>query len=209
MARATPAEALRHPNWSMGPKVSVDSATLMNKGLELIEASRLFSMPSEKIDILVHPQSVIHSLVAYIDGSVLAQLGSPDMRTPIAYTLAWPNRMAAPSPRLNLAEIAKLTFEAPDIIRFPSLRLAREALQAGGAAPTILNAANEVAVAAFLGERIGFLEIVRVVERTLSKMINCPVETLDAVREMDAEARRVAAGLIGAAPAPRTVRLGA
>lgn len=199
MARVTPAQAVAHPVWRMGEKISVDSATLMNKGLELIEASRLFAMPSEKIDVLVHPQSVIHSLVEYIDGSVLAQLGSPDMRTPIAFTLAWPNRMATPSPRLNLAEIMKLTFEAPDIIRFPALRLAREALQEGGAAPTILNAANEIAVAAFLAGRIGFLDIARVVEETLNQVPNRPVETLDTVREVDATARRAATELSGEA----------
>ncbi|MCW0182963.1 1-deoxy-D-xylulose-5-phosphate reductoisomerase [Zavarzinia sp.] len=168
MARATPAEAVAHPNWSMGAKISVDSATMMNKGLELIEAHHLFAMPEDRIDILVHPQSVIHSLVEYVDGSVLAQLGSPDMRVPIAYALAWPDRMETPVARLDLASIARLTFEPPDPQRFPALRLARHALKCGGAAPTILNAANEVAVAAFLDRRIGFLEIATVVEQVVA-----------------------------------------
>jgi 1-deoxy-D-xylulose-5-phosphate reductoisomerase len=168
MAAATPAEAVAHPNWSMGAKISVDSATLMNKGLELIEAHYLFALPSERIDILIHPQSVIHSMVEFIDGSVLAQLGSPDMRIPIAFALAWPERMDTPAQRLDLATIARLDFEAPDSTRFPALRLAREALECGGAAPVVLNAANEVAVAAFLGTRIRFPEITRLVEEALS-----------------------------------------
>lgn len=171
MAAATPAQAVAHPNWSMGAKISVDSATMMNKGLELIEAYYLFGVEIGQLDVLVHPQSVIHSMVAYADGSVLAQLGSPDMRTPIAHTLAWPGRMAAPSPRLDLAEIAQLTFESPDFSRFPALRLARAALQTGGAAPTLLNAANEVGVAAFLAGEIGFLDIAEVVEEAMSRGI--------------------------------------
>src|SRR5918994_6758259 len=145
MRRATPAQALAHPNWEMGAKISIDSATMMNKGLELIEAHHLFGLPGERIEIVVHPQSVVHSLVAYVDGSVLAQLGPPDMRTPIAYALAWPERMQWPAPRLDLAQLGALTFEAPDPVRFPALALAREALAAGGGAPTIFNAANEVA----------------------------------------------------------------
>jgi 1-deoxy-D-xylulose-5-phosphate reductoisomerase len=168
MAKATPAEACKHPNWSMGSKISVDSATLMNKGLELIEAHHLFAVPPERLSVIVHPQSIVHSLVAYIDGSVLAQLGSPDMRTPIAYTLGYPNRIEAPTRRLNLADLGQLSFEAPDTVRFPCLALAQEALQQGGSAPTILNAANEVAVEAFLARKIGFLDIPRVVESALS-----------------------------------------
>jgi len=164
---ATPAQAVAHPNWSMGAKISVDSATMMNKGLELIEAHYLFGLPSERIDILVHPQSVVHSMVEFIDGSVLAQLGSADMRIPIAYALAWPERMATPAQKLDLAAIARLDFEASDLDRFPALRLARDALEAGGAAPVILNAANEVAVAGFLAGRLGFTDIAHVVHEAL------------------------------------------
>ncbi|MFL5334338.1 MAG: 1-deoxy-D-xylulose-5-phosphate reductoisomerase, partial [Geminicoccaceae bacterium] len=156
-----------HPNWSMGAKISVDSATMMNKGLELIEAHSLFGLPSERIEVLVHPQSVVHSMVEFVDGSVLAQLGSADMRIPIAYALAWPERMATPAQRLDLAAIGRLDFEAPDFGRFPALRLAREALEAGGAAPIVLNAANEVAVAGFLAGRIAFPEIFRLVQEAL------------------------------------------
>lgn len=192
MAAATPAQAVAHPNWDMGSKISVDSATMMNKGLELIEAHHLFAMPEERIEILVHPQSVVHSLVAYVDGSVLAQLGSPDMRTPIAYALAWPARMAAPAPRLDLAQIAKLTFEPPDPERFPALRVCRQALQSGGAAPTILNAANEIAVRSFLAGDIGFLDIVAVVEETLARLPAAAPQSLADVHAVDAEARRIA-----------------
>ena len=197
MSGMTPAQAVKHPNWSMGAKISVDSATMMNKGLELIEAKHLFGLPQEQIEIVVHPQSVIHSLVAYIDGSVLAQLGSPDMRTPIAYTLAWPRRMASPSPRLDLAGIAQLTFEAPDPVRFPALRLAREALIAGGSAPTVLNAANEVAVQAFLDKRIGFLDIAAIVEDALAELDVAPIDSLDDVHNFDKRARDIAARLAG------------
>jgi 1-deoxy-D-xylulose-5-phosphate reductoisomerase len=165
---ATPAQAVAHPNWSMGAKISVDSATLMNKGLELIEAHYLFGLPSDRIDVLIHPQSVIHSMVEFIDGSVLAQLGAPDMRIPIAYALAWPERIETPAQRLDLAAIARLDFELPDLARFPALRLAREALEAGGAAPIVLNAANEVAVASFLAGEIAFPEIVRTVAAALA-----------------------------------------
>jgi len=172
---------------------------MMNKGLELIEAKHLFGLPQEQIEIVVHPQSVIHSLVAYIDGSVLAQLGSPDMRTPIAYTLAWPRRMASPSPRLDLAAIAQLTFEAPDPVRFPALRLAREALIAGGSAPTVLNAANEVAVQAFLDKRIGFLDIAAIVEDALAELDVAPIDSLDDVHNFDKRARDIAARLAGQA----------
>ena len=195
MAEVTPEQAVAHPNWDMGAKISVDSATMMNKGLELIEAHHLFGLAEARIEILVHPQSVVHSMVAYSDGSVLAQMGQPDMRTPIAYTLAWPDRMAAPVARLDLAEIGQLTFEAPDIERFPALRLARQALRAGGSAPTILNAANEVAVAAFLDGRLDFLGIADVVERTLESIAAVSLGGLDDVWRIDAEARQLAAGM--------------
>lgn len=202
MEAATPAEAVAHPNWSMGAKISVDSATLMNKGLEVIEAFYLFGVETSQLGVIVHPQSVIHSMVAYTDGSVLAQLGSPDMRTPIAHTMAWPERMAAPSPRLDLAEIAQLTFEAPDLERFPALRLALAALQTGGAAPTLLNAANEVGVAAFLGEEIGFLDIAAIVEETMSRALAQGLEAapanLDDVLNLDRTGRAIAAELVAA-----------
>jgi 1-deoxy-D-xylulose-5-phosphate reductoisomerase len=196
MAKATPAQALAHPNWDMGAKISIDSATMMNKGLELIEAHHLFGLPAERIEVVIHPQSVVHSLVAYVDGSVLAQLGTPDMRTPIAYALAWPERMTSPAAKLDLAKIGALTFESPDPGRFPALRLAREALAAGGAAPTILNAANEAAVAAFLGGRIGFLAIAQVVSGTLERLPGRTVSSLAEVQDVDSEARRVAQSLI-------------
>jgi 1-deoxy-D-xylulose-5-phosphate reductoisomerase len=192
MARATVETALRHPIWSMGAKISIDSATLMNKGLELIEAARLFGLDEAKIDVVVHPQSVIHGMVCYHDGSVMAQLGSPDMRIPIAHTLAWPERMATGSPRLDLAAVASLTFEAPDTARFPALRLARDALRAGGGTPAILNAANEIAVEAFLQRRIGFLDIVATVERVLEAMGTPAATTLEQVIALDAEARQAA-----------------
>lgn len=192
MAAATPETALRHPVWSMGAKISIDSATLMNKGLELIEAARLFTLDERAIGVLVHPQSVIHGLVYYVDGSVLAQLGSPDMRIPIAHTLAWPERMATSSPRLDLARLAKLDFEEPDDARFPALGLCREALRAGGGVPTILSAANEVAVAAFLQRRIGFLDIVATVSRVLDAMGAPRADTLDDVLGLDEAARRAA-----------------
>ena len=167
MDAATPAQAVAHPNWSMGAKISVDSATMMNKGLELIEAHYLFGLPSERIDILVHRQSVVHSMVEFVDGSVLAQLGTADMRIPIAYALAWPERMETPAPKLDLAAVGRLDFEAADLDRFPALRLAREALEAAGAAPIVLNAANEVAVAGFLAGKVPFPEIARVVQEAL------------------------------------------
>ncbi|MEM7123329.1 MAG: 1-deoxy-D-xylulose-5-phosphate reductoisomerase [Pseudomonadota bacterium] len=197
MKDATPEQAVAHPNWKMGAKISVDSATLMNKGLELIEAYHLFPVDERQIEIVVHPQSVIHSMVSYVDGSVLAQLGTPDMRTPIAYTLAWPARMVGPSERLNFAQIGSLTFEVPDIERFPALSLARQALQLGGSAPTILNAADEVAVAGFLAGNIGFLDIISIVSQTLERVSVRPLESLDDVGEVDAEARCVARSLIG------------
>jgi 1-deoxy-D-xylulose-5-phosphate reductoisomerase len=190
MRDATPAEAVAHPNWSMGAKISVDSATLMNKGLELIEAHYLFGLPSNRIDVLVHPQSVIHSLVEYVDGSMLAQLGSPDMRIPIAYALAWPDRMATPAQRLDLAAISRLDFEEPDLERFPALRLAREALEAHGAAPAILNAANEVAVASFLEGRIKFPDIARLVDTALQQNDRTAPQSIEDVFEIDRDVRR-------------------
>ncbi len=168
IAAATPEQAVAHPKWSMGAKISVDSATLMNKGLELIEAHYLFGLPSDRLDVVIHPQSVVHSMVEFVDGSILAQLGSPDMRIPIAYALAWPERMATPAERLDLATIARLEFDAPDLDRFPALRLAREALETGGPAPIVLNAANEVAVASFLAGAIRFPDISRLVAEALS-----------------------------------------
>ena len=169
MRNATPAQAVAHPNWSMGAKISVDSATMMNKGLELIEAHHLFGVPSERIEIVIHPQSVVHSLVEFVDGSVLAQLGSPDMRIPIAYALAWPERIPTPAQRLDLTSIAKLEFEQPDLARFPALRLARETLEAGGSSPVVLNAANETAVGRFLAGAITFTDITRLVARALEE----------------------------------------
>lgn len=187
--------ALRHPVWSMGAKISIDSATMFNKGLEVIEAARLFDLPSSQIEVLVHPQSVIHGMVCYADGSVLAQLGSPDMRIPIAHALAWPNRLATQAPRLDLAQISSLTFLNPDEVRFPALRLAREALQAGAGAPAVLNAANEVAVAAFLDRKIGFLDIARIVETVMHKMGAPCVPDIDAVLALDKAARLAASAL--------------
>lgn len=198
MAQATPAEAVKHPTWSMGAKISVDSATLMNKGLEVIEAHHLFQIPEERIEVVVHPQSVLHSLVAYRDGSVLGQLGTPDMRVPISYALAWPERIETPAARLNLAQIGQLTFEAPDPTRFPALGLARLALQTGGAAPTILNAANEVAVHGFLAGRLGFLDIARVVESTLGSITAPAPASIDEVRAIDAEVRARAGARLAA-----------
>jgi 1-deoxy-D-xylulose-5-phosphate reductoisomerase len=185
----------------MGAKISVDSATMMNKGLELIEAHHLYRMPEERIEILVHPQSVIHGLVHYSDGSVLAQLGSPDMRVPIAHTLAWPGRIATHAPRLDLAAVARLEFSAPDPARFPALRLAREALAAGGGASAIMSAANEVAVEAFLARRIGFLDIAIVVEQVMGELGAPPAETLEAVLALDAAARDCATRRAAARPA--------
>jgi 1-deoxy-D-xylulose-5-phosphate reductoisomerase len=192
MARATPEAALRHPVWSMGAKISIDSATMMNKGLEVIEAAGLFALAPAQIEVLVHPQSVVHGMVCFTDGSVMAQLGAPDMRVPIAHALAWPARMATPAPRLDLAAIGQLTFMAPDLRRFPALRLARDALHAGHGAPTILNAANEVAVAAFLARRIGFLDIAATVEQVLERLGAPAADSLEAVLALDAEARAAA-----------------
>ena len=198
MAAAGPEQALAHPNWSMGAKITIDSATMMNKGLEVIEAAYLFSMPPERVDVLVHPQSIVHSLVEYADGSTLAQLGPPDMKTPIACAYAWPDRLTWPAERLDLARVGQLTFEAPDPARFPALSIAKAALAAGGAAPTVMNAADEVAVAAFLDRKIGFLDIARVVAETIERMDaegwgrRNEGEVLEAARAADATARRVA-----------------
>jgi 1-deoxy-D-xylulose-5-phosphate reductoisomerase len=192
MADATREQALAHPNWDMGAKITIDSATMMNKGLELIEAHLLFGLPGEQIDIVVHPQSVIHSMVAYRDGSVLAQMGTPDMRVPISHALGWPARIDGPAARLDFAELAPLTFERPDSGRFPSLRLARQALVTGGIAPIVLNASNEVAVAAFLAGRIGFLDIARVVEDVMvaTEGLGAAVEGLQHVQAAELAARR-------------------
>jgi 1-deoxy-D-xylulose-5-phosphate reductoisomerase len=195
MRAVTPAEAVAHPNWSMGAKISVDSATLMNKGLELIEAFHLFPLAPGQLEVVVHPQSVIHSLVEYVDGSVLAQLGPPDMRVPIAHALAWPERMETPCERLDLVKLSRLDFEAPDLERFPALALAHQALAEGGARPAILNAANEIAVAAFLGERIGFLDIASIAGETLQCCDPAAPASIADVLEVDKEARRAAADI--------------
>lgn len=197
---ATPEQALQHPNWSMGPKVTIDSATLMNKGLELIEAHHLFGLPSAKIDVLVHPQSAVHGLVEFQDGSVVAQLGAPDMRIPIAHCLSWPQRMETSAPRLDLAQLGALTFEAPDLARFPALGLARTALETGGGAPTVLNAADEVAVAAFLDRRIGFAGIPAlagaVLEAAARKGAMAEPDSVEAAIAVDHNARLIAADLL-------------
>jgi len=200
LALATPKEALRHPNWSMGPKITVDSATLMNKGLELIEAYHLFQIEADKLEIVVHPQSIIHALVGYRDGSMLAQLSWPDMRTPIALSLAWPQRMTAPTKRLDLVELAQLSFERPDAQRFQAIDLARQVMRRGGMAPAVLNAANEIAVEAFLAGRIGFLQIAQLVAETLAEgeargLLGDGAD-LGAVLETDAATRRLALNLL-------------
>jgi 1-deoxy-D-xylulose-5-phosphate reductoisomerase len=195
MRAVTPEVALRHPVWKMGAKISIDSATMMNKGLELIEAAHLFSVPETRIEVLVHPQSAVHGLVQYADGSILAQLGTPDMRTPIAHALAWPDRMAVALPRLDLAALGRLEFLPPDPVRFPALRLARDALRAGAGAPVVLNGANEVAVSLFLDRRLGFLDIAAVVEEALGLFGARAVARLDDVLALDAEARREATRL--------------
>ncbi|HEY0414539.1 MAG TPA: 1-deoxy-D-xylulose-5-phosphate reductoisomerase [Allosphingosinicella sp.] len=197
MRHVTPRQAVAHPNWSMGAKISVDSATLMNKGLELIEAFHLFPLPADAFEVVIHPQSVVHSLVEYADGSVLAQLGAPDMRIPIAYALAWPDRMATPCERLDLVRIAALDFEAPDETRFPALGLARAALRAGGAKPAILNAANEIAVAAFLDGSIGFLDIASIAAVTLEECDPPAPGSIQDVLEIDRQARAAAARIMG------------
>lgn len=196
MAKMTAAQAVKHPVWNMGAKISVDSATLMNKALEVIEAHFLFQMPRAQISVLVHPQSVIHSMVEYRDGSVLAQLGSPDMRTPIGYCLAWPDRMETPVPKLDLAKVGQLTFEKPDPKKFPALDYAQEALRKGGTAPAMISAANEVAVDAYLNGRIGFLDIERIVGEVLETMPVAKLTDLDVVREADEAARAKAREMI-------------
>ena len=198
LAAVTPAQAVAHPNWRMGRKISVDSATLMNKGLELIEARWLFSIMPQHIDVVVHRQSVIHSMVMYADGSMLAQLGAPDMRIPIAHAMAYPDRIESGAEMLDLCAVSRLDFEAPDVVRFPALRLAREAAEAGGAAPAVLNAANEVAVAAFLAGGIGFMDIPNVVARALHRLADRPAVDLAAMFDVDAAARRVAAEAVAA-----------
>lgn len=192
LARVTPAAALKHPNWDMGPKITIDSATLMNKGLEVIEASVLFDLPPERIEVHIHPQSIIHSLVEYIDGSVIAQLGIPDMRVPISYALAYPERLPLKLPPLNLFEVGQLSFEPPDLERFPCLKLAYDALAVGGDMPAVLNAANEVAVAAFIRGSLGFLDIPRVIEEVMAHHQATPLESLEQVLLVDAWARQEA-----------------
>ncbi|MEA3052723.1 MAG: 1-deoxy-D-xylulose-5-phosphate reductoisomerase [Sphingomonadales bacterium] len=196
MRAATPLEAIAHPNWSMGAKISVDCATLMNKGLELIEAFHLFPLPVEAFDVVIHPQSVVHSLVEYVDGSVLAQLGSPDMRIPIAHTLAWPERMATPCERLDLVRTGQLSFTAPDLERFPALALARQALGEGGARPAVLNAANEVAVGAFLENRIAFLDIASIAAETLQSYAPAAPASVEEVLDIDRQARSEAEAIV-------------
>jgi 1-deoxy-D-xylulose-5-phosphate reductoisomerase len=192
LEKVTPQQACKHPNWSMGQKISVDSATLMNKGLELIEACHLFSISEHFVTVVVHPQSIIHSMVQYVDGSTLAQMGNPDMCTPIAHALAWPERLQTNVPALDLFEYSQLNFQAPDIQKFPALDLARQAMRAGGLAPTILNAANEIAVAAFLKEQIGFTNIPQVVEHTLQKLENSVADNIESILNKDEVARQVA-----------------
>jgi 1-deoxy-D-xylulose-5-phosphate reductoisomerase len=195
IAVATPEQALKHPNWTMGAKITIDSATLMNKGLELIEAFHLFPVSVDKLDCIVHPQSIVHCLVSYVDGSVLAQMAQPDMRTPIAVALAWPDRMPAPTEKLDLARLATLTFEAPDEARFPALRVAKAALRRGDTGPTVLNAANEIAVKAFLERRIKMLDIAALVEETLDAAERqgaiCPAQNLDDILAVDELARHI------------------
>ncbi len=198
--KVTVEQALKHPTWSMGPKITINSATLMNKGLELIEAHHLFALGPEQLDVVVHPQSIVHGLVEFCDGSVIAQLGSPDMRIPISHCLAWPVRMATPAPRLDLARVATLSFEQPDMTRFPALAIARRALAAGGAAPTILNAANEVAVREFVARRLGFCEIAALVEATLDLSERrgemAEPQSVDEALAIDHNSRRLAADLL-------------
>lgn len=196
LSSITPDQACAHPNWVMGRKISVDSATMMNKGLEVIEAFWLFGLPLEKIKVLIHPQSVVHSMVRYRDGSVIAQMGQPDMRTPIAYGLAWPERINAGVEPLNLAQLAALSFSEPDLIRFPCLALAFGAAKIGGTAPTVLNAANEIAVAAFLDAGLPYLRIPEVVEKTLNQIASVPASSLELILAVDSQARQVASNII-------------
>jgi len=196
LAVVTPQQALKHPNWSMGPKISIDSATMMNKGLEVIEACQLFDVSGDDVDVVVHPQSIIHSMVSYLDGSVIAQLGRPDMRTPIAHALAWPARIDSGVQQLDFMQLAGLHFEAPDVTRFPLLQLAFDAQRMGGTAPTVLNAANEVAVQAFLDERVAFLQLARVVEKTMARVKISPASDLSTIIGADEYAREAAQELI-------------
>jgi len=201
MRGITPEQAVAHPNWSMGAKISVDSASMANKGLELIEAAYLFDMPQSKIDVVVHPESIIHSLVEYVDGSTLAQMGPPDMKTPIACALAWPTRMPWPAPKLDLASMGRLTFEAPDLERFPALGLARQSLESGGVAPIVFNAANEVAAFAFLDRRLAFLNIAAVIAETLEKatgdgLVMGSGNAAEAALAVDRQARHIAKGVV-------------
>lgn len=196
MQYITPVEAIKHPNWSMGAKISVDSATMMNKGLELIEAYYMFPIEKEQLDIIIHPKSIIHSMVSYIDGSVLAQLGTPDMRTPISYTLGWPHRMNAPSKKLDLTEIGQLNFIRPDKVKFPAINITREVLQKGGSAPTILNASNEIAVKAFLEGQIDFLDITKVVEKALDTIKIHQMTCLNDVHDVDENTRIVTGEIV-------------
>jgi 1-deoxy-D-xylulose-5-phosphate reductoisomerase len=196
MTSVTVEQALKHPNWSMGPKVTIDCSNLMNKGLEMIEASYIFNIPEDQIDILIHPQSIVHSLVSYRDGSVLAQLGIHDMRVPISHTLAWPARIETDLPRLDLSAIGRLTFETPDVQRFPAISLARQALKNGKGSPTILNAANEIAVQAFVENKIPYLDIVTVCTEVLNKMSGFVPSTIDEVFLIDQQARQIATKII-------------
>jgi 1-deoxy-D-xylulose-5-phosphate reductoisomerase len=196
LSKVTPEEACAHPNWVMGRKISVDSSTMMNKGLELIEAMWLFQMPQEKIQIVIHPQSVIHSLVRYVDGSLLAQLGEPDMRTPIAYGLGWPKRIVSGVKKLDMLQLSQLNFMAADPIRFPAILLAREAARVKGTAPAILNAANEIAVESFLNREIGYLQIVQVIEQVLGKITSEPASSLELVLSVDNDARQAAQQIV-------------
>jgi len=192
----TPEQACKHPNWVMGQKISVDSATLMNKGLELIEACHLFDLPPERVTIVVHPQSIIHSLVQYVDGSTLAQMGNPDMCTPIAHALAWPTRIDAGVAPLDLFQVATLNFEKPDEVRFPCIRLAREAMQSGGTTPAVLNAANEIAVAAFLAKKIKFCDIPRIIESVITQLPMIEAHDLATILHYDTTARQIAHNLL-------------
>jgi 1-deoxy-D-xylulose-5-phosphate reductoisomerase len=210
MMNASPAEAVKHPNWSMGPKISVDSATLMNKGLELIEAHHIFGIEADRIDVLIHPQSIVHGLVAYRDGSIIAEMGVPDMRMPIAHCLSWPKRSRVAGPALDLAKLGRLNFARPDLDRFPALKLARQALAAGGWATNVLNAANEVAVAAFLAGNLGFLDIARIVEESMEQaqkqgLDRSPASIKDALA-LDREGRRIAGSLLARQDGGRSPR---
>jgi len=196
MVNVTPAQAVAHPNWDMGKKISVDSATMMNKGLEMIEACLLFNMLPEQIQVVIHPQSVIHSMVDYVDGTVLAQMGNPDMRVPIAHAMAWPDRFDSGVEPLNIFDVARMDFEQPNLQRFPCLRLAYEAIAAGGIMPTVLNAANEIAVDAFLNERVRFTDIPVIIERTMNKFSATPADTLDIILSTDQQARVISTEIV-------------